>query len=533
LILVFAIMDGFARETREMTRGTLADIIVDAHMEGLPYYDDFIQRVERIEGVEVATPVIQTFAIVRVKPRISAIKPIVRPCMIIGIRPAQKAEMGRFAQFLLRQTVTGMNADEKARIGTARYLERLRAAGYPPEALLSVPSDFRRPGEPPRAGCIAGLGLIGIPLPVQVTELVDSGIGRRILAGFLAVVAALVTLFLWQAARRSPGRRAWRAATAVALVAAVGLAVAAAALPVGTERLERRKVEDVPLLDYGDDLLVSTIPVRPSGALEKEIGGMPKISEKLLAVVDTFKSGYWEADSTHVYMDFQAAQQMAGMEGQAASQEQPAVPARASQVHVKVRDPAQAAAIVQRITEAWHAFLAARPEIGLIRLSINTWETQQRMILTVVEVERNITALMLGLMFLGFGVLIALISYVMAYIKSRDVGILKALGAHDAGVGSLFLGYGFIIGLLGTAIGMAGALLMIHYLDAIEIWVNQTLDINIFPREMYYFEHIPRHVSVPWCMAVGGAVLALSTLASMAGGLLAALRQPVETLRYE
>jgi predicted permease len=37
------------------------------------------------------------------------------------------------------------------------------------------------------------------------------------------------------------------------------------------------------------------------------------------------------------------------------------------------------------------------------------------------------------------------------------VGILKAVGAHDAGVGSLFLGYGFIIGLLGTAMGMAGA----------------------------------------------------------------------------
>jgi lipoprotein-releasing system permease protein len=136
-------------------------------------------------------------------------------------------------------------------------------------------------------------------------------------------------------------------------------------------------------------------------------------------------------------------------------------------------------------------------------------------------------------MFLGFGVLIALISYVMAYIKSRDVGILKALGAHDAGVGSLFLGYGFIIGLLGTAMGMTGALLMIHYLDPLELWVNQTLNIDVFPREMYYFEHIPRHLSGAWCVAVGGAVLALSTLASMAGGLLAALRQPVETLRYE
>ena len=533
LIFVFAIMDGFVRETREMTRGTLADIIVDAHMEGLPYYDDFIQRVEQIEGVETATPIIQTYAIVRVKPRVSAIKPVVRTCMIIGIRPAEKAEMGRFAQFLLRQTVPGMNADEKARIGTAQYLERLRAAGYPPEALLGVPSDFRRPGEPPRPGCIPGLGLIGMPFPVQVTKTAEEGTGARVLLCLMTGVALVTLLFVWQASRRHYGQRGWRRAVLAWVLAVVALAAEAALIPVYPVREQRREVIDVPLLDYGDDLLVSTIPVRPSGALEKEVGGMPKVSEKLLAVVDAFRSGYWDVDSTHVYVDFQAAQQMAGMEGQAASQEQPAVPARASQVHVKVRDPAQAGAIVQRIMDVRRQFLAARPEAGFIQLSINTWETQQKMILRLVQIQRDMLALMLGLMFLGFGVLIALISYVMAYIKSRDVGILKALGAHDAGVGSLFVGYGFIIGLLGTAMGMAGAFLMIHYLDAIEIWVNQTLSIDVFPREMFYFEHIPRHVSVPWCMAVGGAVLALSTLASMIGGLLAALRQPVEALRYE
>jgi lipoprotein-releasing system permease protein len=221
------------------------------------------------------------------------------------------------------------------------------------------------------------------------------------------------------------------------------------------------------------------------------------------------------------------------MDGQPPSDGKPGAAARASQIQVKVKDPAQASAVVKQIDRAWQAFVSDRPEVGLLHLTVNTWETQQRMILTVVEVERNITALMLGMMFLGFGILIALISYVMAYIKSRDVGILKAVGARDAGVGSLFLGYGFIIGLIGTAIGLVGALLMLHYLDPIELWVNSSLGIDVFPREMYYFDHIPRHLSVPWCVGVSLAVLVLSTLASMAGGLLAALKQPVEALRYE
>jgi ABC-type lipoprotein release transport system permease subunit len=533
LILVFAIMDGFVHDTREMTRGTLADIIVDAHMEGLPYYDDFLRRIDAVEGVESATPLIQTYAIIRVKPRFQAVEPIVRPCMIIGIRPAEKAEVGRFAQFLLRQTVPGMKADEKAHISTAQYLERLRAAGYPPEALLGVPPEFRRSGLPARPGCIAGNGLIGKACRALVTEKGYENVGSRVLLCFMAGVAFIIFLFVRQASRRNRGRRLWRVAMVAWALAAVALAAEAALIPVHEKRIERRQVIDSRQVDFGDDLLVSTIPIRPSGAMEREIGGMPRISEKIFALADVFKSGYWEADSSHLYVDFAVAQQMAGMEGQPATDDKPAVAARTSQIQVKVRDPAKAQEVVEKIVGAWREFVRERPEAGLLQLSVNTWETQQRMILKVVEMERNITALMLGLMFVGFAVLIALISYVMAYIKSRDVGILKAVGAHDAGVGSLFMGYGFIIGVIGTVLGLGGALLMIYYLDPLEIWVNTTFDINVFPREMYYFDHIPRHVSALWCVAVSGAVLLLATLASMAGGLLAALRQPVETLRYE
>jgi ABC-type lipoprotein release transport system permease subunit len=609
LILVFAIMDGFALETREMTRGTLSDIIVDAHMEGMPYYDDFIKRVMAIPGVEAATPIIQTYAVVRVKPhrkefyRVEdVIKPTVRDCIVIGIRPGEKAKMGRFEQYLvremlrkkltaemneavgllgekspakddlrkaLRETIRDIDKGYLAALCSVEesmrsiamatdcvdYLEKdlappaelarrtadnLRALGGDikcgrpsPEHLLDVPAPLRRLNAPARAGCIAGVGVIGTPKAERATETVELGAGRKVLAGFLAAAAAVAALIIWQTARRHSSRVGWRIAFAVALVAAAGLAVVAVAAPVTETEIERSQVVDFPLIDYGGDLVVSTIPVRESGAIDTEVGGVPKAVSKALTLVDSFKSGYWEADSKHVYVDFHTAQQMAGMEGQPAGPEGPAVPARASQIHVKIANPAQGELLVGRIRQAWEAFVKERPEIGIRQLIINTWETQQRLILTVVEVERNVTALMLGAMFLGFGVLIGLISYVMAFIKSRDVGILKALGARDAGVGSLFLGYGFIIGVIGMAVGMTAALLMIHYLDPIEIWVNQTLGIDVFPREMYYFDHIPRHVSAPWCIAVGGAVLALSTLASMAGGLLAALKQPVETLRYE
>jgi len=466
-----------------------------------------------LEGVEAATPVIQSYVVARIKPsgEYRFIKPIVRPCLLLGIRPAEKAQMGRFLEYL----------------GRKGELE-----GAPPEAaehLLDVPPEYRKEGQPEQSGIIAGKAVVGIPVTTYVPEDVTIGAGRRVLAWFLAAVATVVFLFIWRAAVHRPGNIGWRAAMAVSALSAAGLYVAALAAPVHPGQVIRPEVDDRRVLRYGDGLVVSTIPVRPSGALETEPGGIPRGSSRVFVLVDVFRSKYWEADSSHLYVDFGVAQQMAGMEGSPAE----GVPARASQIQVKVRDPATAGTVVDRIQKAWEAFQAERQDEDLPHVTVNTWETQQRMILTVVKIQRNITTLMLGLMFVGFAVLIALISYVMAYIKSRDVGILKAVGASDAGVGSLFLGYGFLIGLVGTALGMIGALLMLHYLDPIEIWVNQTLNVDIFPREMYYFDRIPRHLSPWWCVGVSGAVLALATLASMVGGLLAAIRQPVETLRYE
>jgi len=512
LILVFAIMDGFAEETREMTRGTLSDVIVDAHMEGIPYYEDLIRRVEAIEGVEAATPIIQTYAVARITPRISAVKPLVRPCQILGIRPAEKVTMGRFRQ----------------------YLERQRPDTYPAEDLLAVPERLHldRAG-PPRPGCIPGIGLIGAPMATNVPEKIETGLGVRFAAAGAAVVMLVLTLFVWRAAWRRPGRLVWIAATGLCGLLCVGAAATAVLAPIKEKEVLRNQVVDFPLVGYGGRLVVSTIPIRPSGAIETEPGGIPKVQSRAFTVVDRFKSGFWESDSTHLYVEFDVAQAMAGMEGRPAAGGEPAAPARTNQIHVRVSDPALGPAVCDGIRRAWRDLIAEKDLATAPHLTVNTWEQQQHMILSVVEIERNIVTLMLGAMFIGFGVLISLISYVMAYIKSRDVGILKALGARDGGVGSLFLGYGFLIGLIGVALGETGALLMLHYLDAIEIWVNQTLGVDVFPREMYYFEHIPRNISAAWCVGVGLGVLALSTLASAAGGLLAAMKQPVEALRYE
>jgi len=533
LILVFAVMDGFVMKTREMTRGTLSDIIVDASLRGLPYYDEFIGRVEKLPGVERATPVIQTYAVCRIVSDETDLR-VVRPCVLIGIRPADKVDMGRFLEYLQRQGPT----HEADNLPPGMVL----APGPVASAkLLAIPAGMQAwreaKGLGARPGAIAGTGLVGRPMTELMRKELPLWIGTRILWWMATGVAAIVALFVWRAGRRRPGRAGWRAAATVC-AAVVGLLACGGIVLEGicfgkTEPVAWKKVVDQPLLPYGQDLVAGTLPIRPSGAIDIGPGGIPMAQYQAFTLVDTFKSGYWESDSTNLYVDFDVAQRLAGMAAAPAEGDQEAQPARASQIQVKLNGTVAPDQVVQTIEEAWYGFLVARRAKDFPMPVVNTWETQQRTILGVVEMERNITVLMLGVMLIGFAILTALISYVMAYIKSRDVGILKALGASASGVGSLFLGYGFIIGLLGTAVGLVSALLMVHYIDAIEIYVNQFVGRSIFPRDVYYFDRIPTHLSATWAVAVSLAVLALSTLASMAGGLLAAMKQPVETLRYE
>ncbi len=66
----------------------------------------------------------------------------------------------------------------------------------------------------------------------------------------------------------------------------------------------------------------------------------------------------------------------------------------------------------------------------------------------------------------GFGIL-AIFSMIVVE-KTRDIGILKALGASTAGVRGIFLGYGLLLGAVGSGVGMVGGLLFVRYINEIE-----------------------------------------------------------------
>jgi lipoprotein-releasing system permease protein len=164
---------------------------------------------------------------------------------------------------------------------------------------------------------------------------------------------------------------------------------------------------------------------------------------------------------------------------------------------------------------------------------IQTWRDMQGPLLAAVQMETTLLNILLFLIIAvaGFGILATFFMIVVE--KTKDIGILKALGAPRRGVMSIFLGYGFSLGLVGSGVGMLGGLLFVAYINEVAKVVELITGQEVFDPTVYYFQQIPTIVH-PSTVAgvVAGAVL-IAVAASVLPALRAARLHPVEALRYE
>ena len=105
--------------------------------------------------------------------------------------------------------------------------------------------------------------------------------------------------------------------------------------------------------------------------------------------------------------------------------------------------------------------------------------------------------------------------------------------ARPPGVRGIFLGYGLLLGVVGSGIGMAGGLLFVHYINDIEKLLSRLTGRKVFDDSIYYFDKIPTLVD-PWTVAwiVGGALF-ISAVACIWPAQRAATLHPVRALRFE
>jgi lipoprotein-releasing system permease protein len=164
---------------------------------------------------------------------------------------------------------------------------------------------------------------------------------------------------------------------------------------------------------------------------------------------------------------------------------------------------------------------------------VETWRDKQGPLLSAVQMETMILNILLFLIIAvaGFGILA--IFYMIVVEKTRDIGILKSLGASGNGVMGIFLTYGLLLGIVGSGIGLVGGLLFVHYINPIADFLGWIRGMPVFDPTIYYFNKIPTCIVPITVIGIVTGAVGIAVAASVLPAQRAARLHPVEALRYE
>ena len=130
-------------------------------------------------------------------------------------------------------------------------------------------------------------------------------------------------------------------------------------------------------------------------------------------------------------------------------------------------------------------------------------------------------------------VLIFCIFYMIVMEKTRDIGIIKSVGATSTGVASIFLGYGLVIGIIGAGVGLLISFVLIHWINEIHAFLGWMFHIQIWNPEVYLFDQIPNTMNPHEVIIICSIAVLSSVLGALVPAIRAASLHPVQALRWE
>ncbi|MDQ7786132.1 MAG: lipoprotein-releasing ABC transporter permease subunit [Thermodesulfovibrionales bacterium] len=230
------------------------------------------------------------------------------------------------------------------------------------------------------------------------------------------------------------------------------------------------------------------------------LGMLPKIRQ--FRVAGIFEIGMFEYDSNLVLTHLSAAQDFFDMKDEVTG------------VQLKLDDIYTAASVREKLQDKFSFPLYARD-----------WMQMNKNLFSALKLEKFAMFVILILIILvaSFNIVSNLIMNVIE--KKREIAILKAMGATDRGIMAIFMLQGFVIGLVGTIIGVVSGYLLSYVLN--------TYQIIKLPADVYYLSHLPVKMSFSDFATVSLSALIISFLATIYPAWQAARLNPVEPLRYE
>lgn len=247
--------------------------------------------------------------------------------------------------------------------------------------------------------------------------------------------------------------------------------------------------------------------ISPNGKVTA-FGTVPRI--KAYRVIGFFNLGMHEYDSNYIFMPLETAQTYFGLKD------------AATVIDVTLKD--------EKTLEKTTMMLEKSVSLDAF---VYDWKKTNAAFFNAIDVERNVMFLILTLIILvaAFNIITGLIMLVKD--KSRDVAVLRTMGATKAMIMRIFFMDGAFIGLVGTFFGVLIGLVFCYNIESIRQFLQKLSGRDLFSSEIYFLSKLPAKVDSAEVLMVVAVTLVLSFLATLYPAYRASKFNPAEALRYE
>lgn len=412
VLVVMTVLSSLTAEFKEKTHRISGDCIVSSKsLAGFPYYDEFIKILEKQDIVEAVSPVIRSYAMVKITHE--------RAQTIIGIKPLMHERTTGFSKFLRYQTFADANA-------------------------IFTPA---RDSEFPL--CIPGIAVM---------------FDRDSSGNYNApdqILPFLITL--------------------------------------------------------------TCFPITAKGTLER--AGTSVVASKTFTLGNVVQTGC-SADWENVYLPFDEAQNLCGMAGE---------PNRASALLIKFKKDVNIDQGCKKVNSLWMEFTKQKSSEKFANLfknvRVQNWKDYNVATVSVAETQE---ALMI-IVFTMVGIITVFIVFVVFYMivchKSKDIGVLKSVGASNGGLMTVFMVFAFFTGLFGSILGsLAGWRFLVH-INQIEGWLFRHFGFQLWDRTIYAIGKIPNQIDLRVLVTIVLSAIAACLLGALIPSMQAAKLDAVKTLQ--
>ncbi len=229
-----------------------------------------------------------------------------------------------------------------------------------------------------------------------------------------------------------------------------------------------------------------------------------------VTVTGIFASGRFAYDSEFIFLPLFLGQELYGLRDEVHS------------LAVKLKD----AYLAQRA----QAVIGPKLEPPL---AVLTWIDLNRTFFDAVRLERTVMFFLLFFIIIvaAFGIMNTLITVTVQ--KTREIGVLKALGSRTAQVIWIFLAQGMVVGFIGNAAGLGLGLGLVRWRNEFARWLASTFGIEVFPSSIYQFSEIPAQIVPGDVVLICVSAFVICSLAALIPAWFAARLDPVRALRME